>query len=180
VERVWFSKLAAVARDTRRILAIAWRMDARLTLLYYLTAFVAALAPVASGLMLARLIDHVVVTSPVQATVPVIIVVVVATHFAIVAINAAVRFGLHEQYYDYVFRYRLQDTFTYRFCEKLTQLDVPHLENPEVQTLITKVRETHDSSPRRSSSWTSRPARSTPRLNTRSSITSRPNAATRR
>jgi PAS domain S-box-containing protein len=26
----------------------------------------------------------------------------VATHFAIVAINAAVRFGLHEQYYDYV------------------------------------------------------------------------------
>ena len=143
MERERFSKLRAVARDTRRILAIAWRMDARLTLLYYLTALVAALAPLASGLTLALLIDHIVVTSPTQVTVPVIVVLVIATHFAIVAINAAVRFGLHEQYYDYVFRYRLQDTFTYQFCEKLTQLDVPHLENPEVQTLITKVRSTH-------------------------------------
>jgi ATP-binding cassette, subfamily B, bacterial len=143
VERTRSSKLAAAVSDTRRILAIAWRMDARLTFLYYATAFVGALAPLASGLTLALLIDHVVVTSPAQVTVPMIVVVVVATHFAIVAINAAVRFGLHEQYYDYVFRYRLQDTFSYRFCEKLTQLDIPHLENPEVQTLITKVRSTH-------------------------------------
>jgi ATP-binding cassette subfamily B protein len=143
VDGTRFGKLVAAVRDTRGILAIAWRMDARLTFLYYLTAFVAALAPVASGLTLARLIDHVVVPSSTQATVPVIVVVVVATHFAIVAINAAVRFGLHEQYYDYVFRYRLQDTFAYRFCEKLTQLDIPHLEDPEVQTLITKVRSTH-------------------------------------
>ncbi|HEX3759826.1 MAG TPA: ABC transporter ATP-binding protein [Kofleriaceae bacterium] len=117
-------------------------MDAQLTFLYYLTAFVAAVVPLASGLTLALLIDRVVVTSA-HVAIPVIVVIVVATHFAIVAINAAVRFGLHEQYYDYVFRYRLQDTFTYRFCEKLTQLDVPHLEDPEVQTLIAKVRDTH-------------------------------------
>ena len=143
MKRTWVSRLAAVGRDTRHILGIAWRMDARLTLLYYVTAFVAAVVPLASGLTLALLIDRVVVTGPARVTVPVVAVIVIATHFAIVAINAAVRFGLHEQYYDYVFRYRLQDTFTYRFCEKLTQLDVPHLEDPEVQTLITKVRETH-------------------------------------
>jgi ATP-binding cassette subfamily B protein len=118
-------------------------MDARLTFFYYATAFIAAIAPLASGLTLGALIDRVVVSSSAQVSVPMIVVIVVAMHFAIVAINAAVRFGLHEQYYDYVFRYRLQDTFTYRFCEKLTQLDVPHLENPEVQTLITKVRTTH-------------------------------------
>lgn len=143
MKRTWFSRVAATVRDTGSILGLAWRMDARLTVLYYLTAFVAAIAPIASGLTLGVLIDRVVVTSPGQVTVPLIAVIVVATHFAIVAINAAVRYGLHEQYYDYVFRYRLQDTITYRFCEKLTQLDVPHLENPEVQTLITKVRETH-------------------------------------
>jgi ATP-binding cassette subfamily B protein len=143
VERNWSSKLAAAVRDTRGILTIAWRMDARLTFLYYVTAFVSALAPIASGLTLAALIDHVVVTSRTLATVPIIIVIVVATHFAIVALNAAIRFGLHEQYYDYVFRYRLQDTFTYQFCDKLTRLDIGHLEDPEVQTLITKVRSTH-------------------------------------
>jgi ATP-binding cassette, subfamily B, bacterial len=139
----WFSRLAAVGRDTRRILAIAWRMDAQLTFLYYLTAFVAGVVPLASGATLALLIDRVVVIAPAHIAVPIVVVLVVAAHFAIVAINAAVRFGLHEQYYDHVFRYRLQDAFTYRFCAKLTELDVPHLEDPGVQTLIAKVRETH-------------------------------------
>ena len=137
------SQLADIIRDTRRMLAIAWRMDARLTLLYYATSLVSALAPIAAGLTLALLIDRVVLTSKAQVTIPLVLVMVVAMHFAIVAINAAVRFGLHEQYYDYLFRYRLQDWFSYRYCEKLTELDVPHLEDPQVQTLIGKVRETH-------------------------------------
>src|SRR5262245_51969716 len=115
-----FPKLAAVVRDTRHMLAIAWRIDRRLTMLYYLTAFVGALAPLAAGITLALLIDNVVVTPSTQVTIPLVVVIVVAAHFAIVAINAAVRFGLHEQYYDYLFRYRLQDWFSYRYCEKLT------------------------------------------------------------
>src|SRR5688572_5073579 len=48
---------ANLVRDTRRMLAIAWRMDARLTLAYYLSAFVAALSPLAAGITLALLID---------------------------------------------------------------------------------------------------------------------------
>jgi ABC-type multidrug transport system fused ATPase/permease subunit len=70
-------------------------------------------------------------------------VLVIGGHFAIVAVNAAVRYGLHEQYYDYLFRYRLQDWFSYRYCEKLAELDIPHLEDPKVQILIAKVRDTH-------------------------------------
>jgi ABC-type multidrug transport system fused ATPase/permease subunit len=135
--------LSRLIADIGRMLVIAWRMDARLTLLYYASAFVAAITPVAAGITLALLVDNIVVIEPTATTIPFTIVVVVAMHFAIVAINAAVRFGLHEQYYDYLFRYRLQDWFSYRYCEKLTELDVPHLENPQVQTLITKVRDTH-------------------------------------
>src|SRR5438128_434334 len=112
------------------MLAIAWRIDARLTAAYFLTALFAALAPLASAFVLKLVIDHVAVTS-------------VGAYFAIGALTAAIHYGLHSQYYDYLLRYKLQDAFTYRFCEKLTQLDVPHLENPEVQTLITKVRDTH-------------------------------------
>jgi ATP-binding cassette, subfamily B, bacterial len=131
-----------IFRDVGRMLVLAWRMDARLTFLYYATAVLAALTPLAAGLTLRWLVDTLVITrGPVEA--PLAIVVVVAMHFAIVAIHSAVRFGLHEQYYDYLFRYRLQNRFSYRFCEKLTRLDVPHLEDPEVQTLIGKVRETH-------------------------------------
>ncbi len=135
--------LAAIVRDTKYMLSIAWRIDPRLTFLYYASAFVAALAPLAAGITLALLIDHVVVTSSAQLGVPLVVVIVVAMHFAIVAINAAVRWGLHEQYYDYLFRYRLQDWFTYRYCEKLSELDIPHLEDPATQTLIAKVRDTH-------------------------------------
>jgi ATP-binding cassette subfamily B protein len=127
----------------RHVLVIAWRMDARLTILYYLTAFIAAMVPLAAGATLALVIDNVVVTSGTRTTIPFVLVIVVAIHFAIVAINSAVRYGLHEHYYDFLFRYRLQDTFGYRYCQKLTDLDIPHLENPEVQTLIRKVGETH-------------------------------------
>ena len=114
----------------RSMLALAWRIDARLTLAYFLTALFAALAPLASAFFLKLVIDHVAVTS-------------VAAYFAIGALTAAIHYGLHSQFYDYLLRYKLQDAFTYRFCEKLTQLDVPHLENAEVQALITKVRDTH-------------------------------------
>lgn len=114
----------------RSMLATAWRIDARLTAAYFLTALFAALAPLASAFILKLVIDHVAVTS-------------VAAYFAIGALTAAIHYGLHGQYYDYLLRYKLQDAFTYRFCEKLTQLDVPHLEDPAVQTLITKVRDTH-------------------------------------
>lgn len=114
MDRSWISKLAAPARDAGRVLAIAWRMDAQLTFLYYLTAVVAALAPLASGWILSLLIDRVIGS---VVTVPVIVVVVVATHVAIVAIKAAVRSGLHERYYDDALRDRLQDTLTDRLCE---------------------------------------------------------------
>jgi ABC-type multidrug transport system fused ATPase/permease subunit len=143
VERNWFSKLAAAVRDTRGMLTIARRMDGRLTLHYYFTAFMAALAPTASGLALAGLIDSVIVISLGPATIPILITAAVATRFAIDAVSAAIRFALHEQYCDYLFRYRLQDTFTYQFCDKLTRLDVGHLEDSDVQALITRVRSTH-------------------------------------
>jgi ABC-type multidrug transport system fused ATPase/permease subunit len=137
------SKLVALLRDTRRMLVIGWRIDARLTLFYYASAIIAALVPLAAGLTLALLIDEVVMTSARQVTVPLVVVLVVGVHFAIVAVNAAVRFGLHEQYYDFLYRYRLQDWFSYRYCEKLSELDIPHLEDPAVQVLIAKVRDTH-------------------------------------
>jgi len=102
------------------------------------------MVPLAAGATLALVIDNVIVTaSPHAAGIPFLLVVTVAMHFAVVAINSAVRYGLHEHYYDFLFRYRLQDTFSYRYCEKLTGLDIPHLENPEVQTLIRKVSDTH-------------------------------------
>ena len=138
-----WKRFSRLVRDARQVLAVAWDMDARLTAVYYATALIAALLPLATGLTLKAVIDGVVVTAPEQATIPIAIVIAVAAHFAIIAINAAVRYGLHEQYYDFLFRYRLQDTFSYRFCEKLSQLDVPHLEDASVQQLITKVRDTH-------------------------------------
>jgi hypothetical protein len=141
VGRIWFSKLAAAARDTRGILAIAWRMDAPLTFLYYTTAFVAALAPIASGLGFARLIDH--ALAPWQATVPVIVVIAVATHIAVVALDAAIRHGLHKLYHDHVFRYRPQDVLACQSCVTLPRRYFPHLEDPEARALINKVRFAH-------------------------------------
>lgn len=141
-KRNWLSKFSVVVCDTRDILGVAWRMNARLTVFYYVIALVAALAPLASSLTLARVIDHI-VTSPARATVPAIFVMVVAMQIAIAAVKAALRHGLHEHDHDCLFRYRLQDAFVRRFSEKLAQLGSEQLGDPEVQTLHTRVLATH-------------------------------------
>ncbi len=138
-----WTQFRSVLRNIRLMLAIAWQMDKRLTVLYYLTAALTAVAPVATGFTFKLLIDHVVATPGVAVTVPLVIVAILATHCALLAATTAVSSGLHDQYYDYLFRYKLQNEFAYRFSDKLTHLDIAHIEDPEVQNLITNVRETH-------------------------------------
>ena len=129
--------------NIRAMLVIGWQADRSVTLWYYVTAGLSAVAPVFIGILLNVLIDHLVVPPGTHIAVPAAAIAALAGYFALVSINNAVDHGLHIQYFDYLFRYRLQDACAYRFCEKLTQLDVAHLEDPNIQNLITKVRDTH-------------------------------------
>ncbi len=117
-------------------------MDRRLTALYGLTACLASIAPLGAGFAMKLLIDT--LLGQRFFGYGLTIVSVLGAHQLTVASSAVVRFALHEQYFDYLFRYSLQNELSLRFHEKLTQLDVEHLENPAAQTLINKVRDTYN------------------------------------
>jgi len=132
-----------IAKNTSRLFKLAWRMDKRTTILYYLTAAIGALVPVASAYVLKLLIDHLqLIQNSLVPTIPVIVAVILAARYLVTLLDGVIYSGLHQSYLDYVFRYELQNEITMKFHRKISKLDIAHFENSEVQDLITKTRDT--------------------------------------
>jgi ATP-binding cassette subfamily B protein len=129
--------------NAKKLLALAWKMDKRLTTAYYLTAGIGALAPLGVSLTLKFLIDSLVkYQSSVVTSVPLIIIIALSARYLVVASEDIIAWGLNKTYFDYLFRYKLQNELNYNFHEKLSSLDVAHLEDPEIQDLIRKTEDT--------------------------------------
>ncbi|MBI1975429.1 MAG: ABC transporter ATP-binding protein [Candidatus Vogelbacteria bacterium] len=132
-----------IAKNTKRLFSLAWRMDKRTTILYYLTAAIGALVPVASAYVLKLLIDYLqIAQNSFVTTIPVIVAVILAARYLVTLLDGVIYSGLHRSYLDYVFRYELQNEITMKFHRKISKLDIAHFENSEVQDLITKTRDT--------------------------------------
>ena len=133
-----------VAGNTRNLFAFTWRMDKTVTLLYYLTAALSALTPLAASYVLKLLIDHLqqVQQHSVTPTVPVILAVVLAARYLVGFLDGLIYWSLNQSYLDYIFRYKLQNEITFRFQQKIAELDLAYFEDPATQDLITKTRDT--------------------------------------
>lgn len=130
--------------NLKKMLILAWETDERITLLYYLTAGFGALAPLAASLTLKYLIDNLLITqtSTLASSIPFIIIVILASRYLVVFAENFVQSGLNRTYFDYLFRYKLQNELNRRFYKKLAYLDIAYLEDPGTQNLITKAKDT--------------------------------------
>lgn len=130
--------------NLKKMLAIAWQTDKYVTTAYYLTAAVGALAPLAFSLTLKLLIDNLLrgQTLTIANSIPLIVIVILAVRYLVVVGENLVQWGLNRIYFDCLFRYKLQNELNYRFYKKLAYLDIAHLEDPETQNLIAKVKDT--------------------------------------
>lgn len=132
-----------IIKNTRRLFSLAWKMDRKITVLYYFTAAIGALVPLASAYVLKLLIDYLqIAQNSFVTTIPVIIAVVLAAQYLVTFLDSIVYWGINQSYLDYVFRYKLQNEITWKFQQKISKLDIAHFENPKVQDLITKTRDT--------------------------------------
>ena len=131
-------------RNIVRTMKLAYEIDGRLVTLYYLTAGIGAIAPVAAAYLFKLVLDNLVIGSqtPSQVGIPLIIILVLAGYFLIRLVETVVYWGLNVAYYDYLLRNKFQAGLNYRYAKKLSSLDLGHLENPEIQNLITKVEQT--------------------------------------
>lgn len=138
-------KLSELLHNIVRTMKLAYQIDGRLVTLYYLTAGIGAVSPVIAAYLFKLVLDNIVAGSQVslaQVGIPLIIVFVLAGYFFIRLVETVVYWGLNVAYYDYLLRNKFQAGLNYRYAKKLSSLDLGHLENPEVQNLITKVEQT--------------------------------------
>ena len=132
-----------IAENTKRLFKLAWGMDRKTTILYYFTAAIGALIPLASAYVLKLLIDHIqLAQNSFSTTIPIVITVVLAARYLVTFLDGIVYWGINQSYLDYIFRYKLQNEVTLKFHQKVSKLDIAHFEDPKVQNLITKTRDT--------------------------------------
>lgn len=127
-----------------RTMKLAYEIDGRLVTMYYLTAGIGAISPIIAAYLFKFVLDNIVAGSqtPVQVGIPLIIIFVLAGYFLMRLVETVVYWGLNVAYYDYLLRNKFQNGLNYRYAQKLSSLDLGHLENPEIQNLITKVEHT--------------------------------------
>lgn len=134
--------LIGTVKNLFKMMSIAWAMDGKLTFGYYFTAGTGALVTIGYSFVLMYLVDNFSGIKPGQVTVPLIIVLLLASRFLMNFLEEFVKWGLNRTYFDYLFRYKIQDELNMRFYTKLSRLDVAHLEDPQVLDLLHKTRDT--------------------------------------
>ena len=135
--------LKQIGKNAQLLFSFAWAMDSKLTALYYLTAALGALAPLAASYVLKLLIDYLQqAQNSFTTTVPVIIAVTLAARYLVTFLDGIVYWGINQSYLDYVFRYKLQNEITLQFHRKIAKLDIAYFEDPVAQDLIVKTRDT--------------------------------------
>jgi len=135
--------LKQMAGNTRKLLNLAWNMDKKITILYYSTAAIGALVPLATSFASKFLIDQLQISqTSVVNTIPFILIFILATRYLITLFESVIYGSYNQTYLDYLFRYKLQNEVTLKFHQKISRLDIAHFENPKSQDLITKTRDT--------------------------------------
>jgi len=135
--------LKEVSGNTRKMLTLAWKMDRKITTLYYLTAGIGALIPLAASYVVKLLIDSLQnAQAGITPTVPLIVVFVLAARYLVTLVENIVYWGYNQTYLDYLFRYKLQNRVTLKFHNKISKLDIAYLEDSKTQDLMTKTRDT--------------------------------------
>ena len=132
-----------VYTNTVKLMRFAWEMDRKTTFLFYFTAGITAFVPFLSSYFLKLLIDALQDSQySLQSSIPIIIIIVLAAGYLTNIISNVVYWGINQSYLDYIFRYKLQNAITLKFHKKIAKLDIAYFEDPKVQDLISKTRET--------------------------------------
>lgn len=129
-------------KNLKRLLQLAWEADRFVTFGYYGTGFVSAFFPIIINYIFKLFLDELIANQNITATIPVILIALLASRYVIGFVGDFVTFGASRVYFDYLFRYRLQNELNRKFYAKVSNLDVAHFEDSDTQNLITKAQDT--------------------------------------
>ena len=132
-----------ILKGAKKLLDLAWKMDKKITTLYYLSAAIGALVPLGASIVFKLLIDNLQSAQTANlVSVPIVLAFTLSAWYLVTLIENLVYWGYNQTYLDYLFRYKLQNEITLKFHNKISKLDIAYFENPKTQDLITKTRDT--------------------------------------
>lgn len=131
-----------VFENLKRLLLVAWTTDKFLTVGYYASAGISAIFPIITSYIYKIFIDEIIKNQNISPTIPIIVIVVLGSRYLVSLIWDFFSWVLKETYFDYLLRYKLQNRLNTLFCEKLSNMDISKLEDPKIQDLITKAKDT--------------------------------------
>ena len=141
-----FSSLAKSAQNVLinlgRMLSLAWETDKFLTIGYFGTAGIGAFFPIITSYIYKLLVDYLIKSQNITTTIPLILIALLGSRYILNIAWDFVMWGLKNTYFDFLFRYKIQNALNYRFFEKVSNLDIAHLENPKTEDLIAKASDT--------------------------------------
>lgn len=126
------------------MLKIAIETDSKLAFWYYFSVGFSAFGYIIVAVLVTKLIDLLTLSQklPHDLNLAYIILLFLGVRYLLNFVSTFFRYTLGETYCDFLFRYKLQNFISFRFYQKLSTLDVQHLEDPEVLDLIARSKDT--------------------------------------
>ncbi len=129
-------------KNIKRVFRIAWQTSPLIFVWLIFLTILCSLFPVALSYVFKLLLDAIVKTQNLAGTITIGLLSLFAFRYIIdFAYNIAD--ALNYDYFDKTFRQKFENKLTLEFTKKISELDIPHLENSETQNLIQKARQAY-------------------------------------
>jgi hypothetical protein len=120
----WYQTISNVWLNLKRMLGLSYGADKFLTVGYYGSAGVSAVFPIITSYIYKLLLDHIIAGQKIAPTVPVIIVSILSLRYLSNWCWDFVSWVLKETYFDYLVRYKMQNTLNNLFVNKMVTIDI--------------------------------------------------------
>ncbi|MEK7582406.1 MAG: ABC transporter ATP-binding protein [Patescibacteria group bacterium] len=134
--------LKQFVKNAKRIISVAWQADRFMFIVLVALVLLAAVVPIAFSYIFKLVIDEIIKTQNAAMAVTTTLLSLFAFRY-VLDLFANLRATFHYEYLDNLFEHKIDNALVLRFITKLSQLDIPHFEDPETQNLIIKARQAY-------------------------------------
>ena len=128
--------------NIKRVYKMAWQTSPAVFIFLLLLTVLISLFPIALSYAFKLLLDAIVETQNLGQIITISLLSLFAFRYIIDFTSDLAR-TLQYDYFDKIFRQKFENRLTLEFTKKISELDIPHLENSETQNLIQKARQAY-------------------------------------
>jgi len=129
-------------KNIKRTLGVAWHSDKWLFFLVCFLALIGAAFPIILSYLFKIVLDKIIETKNIGQVVSFSLLSFFAFRY-IVDFLTDIKSVFHYEYVENIFWKKFENKLTLDFLKKISQMDIPHFENPETQNLILKARQSY-------------------------------------